>query len=536
MPDAEKPFAPVPESKVVAGKRRRFSAIWLIPAVAAAAAIWIGITTIRSQGPKLTIVFRSAEGLEAGKTKVRYQGIDVGEISDLRISDDHLKVIATAKMSPKTESFLVKDTKFWVVRPQISGATITGLGTLISGAYVGVEIGQSKQREHTFVALDDAPLEIGGIHGRYFSLKSSQLGSLTKGTPVYFRRLQAGQVASYELDKDGKAVSVKIFVQSPYDEYVTADTRFWQASGLSVSLSASGMQIQTESLLSLLIGGVVFETPETDDPAPPARSDSVFALFKSREEAFRPAAINPQTYQLVFKESVRGLTVGAPVEFEGIPIGEVKDVQAQFDPKSLEFSVPVTIEVDPGRFGVRTLGLSASEAALLDHKKVMDSMIARGARARLQTGSLVTGSKFIAFDFVPNAAPAILDWSQTPVRLPTVPGEVQSIEEKLASILNKLDQMQFKEISDDLRKTISNLDKVLVDVRGTLTNTDQLLGSADKLVNQAGQLIEPNSVLVQGLDGTIQEMGGAAKALRILADYLERHPEALIRGKPGEAK
>ena len=529
MPDNEKPFPAVPESRVVTPKRGRFSFVWLIPMVAATAGIWIGVNTIRNEGPKLTIMFKSAEGLEAGKTKIRYSGIDVGEISDLRISDDRLKVIATVKMNPKTEPFLVKDTKFWVVRPQISGANITGLGTLISGAYIGVEIGKAKELTHDFVALDDAPLETGGVHGRFFTLKSPQLGSLTKGTPIYFRRLQAGQVASYGLDQDGKTVSVKIFVQEPYDQYVTANTRFWQASGLNVSLTASGMQVQTESLLSLLIGGVVFETPETDTPLSPAPSDTAFVLFKNREEAFRPAAMNPVTYVCVFKEPVRGLTVGAPVEFEGIPIGEVTSMQPQLDPKTYGFSVPVTIQVDAERFGVKAVGHATGGEANIERRKLMDTMIARGARAQLQSGSLITGAKFVAFNFFPDAAPASLDWSQNPVQLPTIPGDLESIEAKLANILKKLDQMEFKGISDDLRKTIADLDKAIVGARGTLTNVDKLLLTAD-------QFIAPDSALDAQLNSMFQELGGAARAMRLLADYLERHPEALLRGKTGEAK
>ena len=536
MPDTEKQIPSIPESKIVTPKRGRFSAVWIIPIVAALIGIWIGVNTIRNQGPKVTILFKSAEGLEAGKTKIRYNGIDVGEISAVRLSDDHLKVVATAKMSPKTENFLVTDTKFWVVRPQISGANITGLGTLISGAYVGVEIGQSKERARDFVALDDAPMETGGVHGRFFTLKTPELGSLNKGTPLYFRRLQCGQVASYEMDKDGKALSVKVFVEAPYDQYVTPNTRFWEASGLDVSLSASGLRVQTESFLSILVGGVAFETPASGPVLPPAEADTTFTLFKDREAAFRRPAVDPQTYVIVFKQSVRGLTVGAPVEFEGITIGEVTDIQAQFDAQTYQFSVPVTVQIDPGRFGVRMVGLSAAIAASYDRKKVMDTLVGRGLRAQLQTGSLVTGAKYVGLDFASDVPPASIDWSQNPAQVPALPGQMESMEAKLGSILQKVDQMEFKGISDDLRKAIGDLDQTLVGARGTLTNTDKLLGSANKLFTNADKLTEPNSVLVEGLDRTLQDMSEAAQSLRVLLDYLERHPEALIRGKTRESK
>ena len=194
-----------------------------------------------------------------------------------------------------------------MVRPRISGANVTGLGTLISGAYIGLEIGSSKETKRDFVALETPPVVTGDVPGRFFVLKTPDLGSLDNGTPIFFRRLQVGQVASYELDKDGKFLTVKVFVRAPYDQYVNPNTRFWQASGIDVSLSASGLKVQTQSVLSILIGGIAFETAATGPVLPPAEANTVFTLFSNRAEAFKPAARNPQTYQLIFKESVRGL-------------------------------------------------------------------------------------------------------------------------------------------------------------------------------------------------------------------------------------
>ena len=468
MNEKKNPAPAVPEAQVVPMKRARFSLVWLIPAVAAAAGIWIGVTTIRNKGPTITIVFRSADGLDAGKTKIRYNGVEVGTLTAIRLSDDYRQVIATAEMSPRTEEFLVKDTQFWVVRPQISGANVSGLSTLISGAYIGMEIGQSKERTRHYVALEDAPLETGGVHGRFFTLKTPELGSLNKGTPIYFRRLQAGQVASYELDPSGKFLNVRVFVQEPYDRFVTSDTRFWQASGIDLSLSASGLRVQTESFLSILVGGIAFETPVTDGPLPPAEDGASFTLCKDREEAFRPSAVNPQTYTVVFNQSVRGLSVGAPVEFEGIPIGEVTEVQAQFDAKTYEFSVPVTIRVDPARFGVKTLDLSQGEAAVADRMKLIDTLVARGLRAQLQSGSLITGSKLVSLDFFPDAPPARLDWSQNPVQLPTLPGQFESLESSLVNASKHIEQIPFKDVGDNVNRT-------LVDVQQTVRSLNAVL-------------------------------------------------------------
>jgi paraquat-inducible protein B len=529
MPDSDTPIPRVPESRAVSKKRTPLSLVWVIPIVAAVVGVWVAVTRILAEGPEITIVFRSAEGLEAGKTKIQYNGVDVGTLTTVRLSDDHQRVITTAQMAPKTDTFLVDDTQFWVVRARISGANVTGLGTLISGAYVGMDIGHSKKDRRDFVALDVPPVVTGDAPGRFFVLKTPNLGSLDSGTPLFFRRLQVGEVASYELDKDGQALTVKVFVKAPYDQYVTPNTRFWDASGIDVSLSASGLSVQTQSLLSILIGGIAFETSATDPILPAAEADTVFTLFNNRAEAFKLPPRLPQTYLLVFADSVRGLTPGAPVEFRGIQIGEVTEVRAQVDAKTFEFSAPVTILLDAPRLGVQIEDLDPGVDFETARRKLIEHLLAHGVRAQLRSGNLLTGALYVAFDFFPDAPPATVDWSQKPVELPTIPGELEAIEASVVRIIKKIEELPFKALGNDLLKAMSELDRTLVSARGTLDSGRDALDNANKL-------IEPNSVLGAELGNTLQEVSRAARSVRVLADYLERHPEALIRGKTGEAK
>jgi paraquat-inducible protein B len=313
-----------------------------------------------------------------------------------------------------------------------------------------------------------------------------------------------------------------VFVNAPYDQYVTPNTRFWHASGIDLSLSASGLSVQTQSVASILIGGIAFETPSTGPVLPPAEQDAVFTLYSDRAASFKPGAHDPQTYLVTFTQPVRGLAPGAPVEFRGIPIGEVVDVTARLDPKTIAFSVPVTLRIDPQRFGVAVPELESGADHEAARRALVDALVAHGVRAQLQTGNLLTGQLFVALDFFPDAPPAKIDWSQQPPQLPTTPGELEAVEASLTRIVKKLDQIPFKAIGDDLRRAIVDLDRTLVSARGTLDN--------------ATRLIEPGSVLGEQLDGTLQEVSGAARSLRVLADYLERHPEALLRGKAEEAK
>jgi len=523
MADERTTLPTVPQSRGLSPRRTRLSVVWIIPIVAAALGVWVAVTRILSEGPEITITFASAEGLEAGKTKISYKGVDVGTITKIRLSEDHMRVIATAQMAPKTEDFLTDDTQFWVVRPRISGATVTGLSTLISGSYLGMEIGNSKTSKREFIALETPPVVSEGVPGRFFVLQTSNLGSLDIGTPLFFRHLQVGQIASYRLDKGGRSFVMRVFVKAPYDQYVNPNTRFWQASGIDVQLSASGLTVRTESLLSILIGGVAFETPtDTTEVLPPADAEAVFTLYSSRAEAYEPPPKHPQTYQVIFKESVRGLLPGAPVELRGIKIGQVTDVRAQIDLKTAQFSVPVTIELDPQRLGVEVIGQPSPAELEAARRRTIDSLVAHGVRGQLRTGNLLTGAALVAFDFFPGAKPVSVDWSQKPVQLPTIPGDLQTTERKVEDIVDKIDQMPFAAIGDEVKNALGQLNLTLVSARGTL--------------NTADSMISPDSPQTQEVSSTLMEISRMARSLRVLADYLEQHPEALIRGKQGEPK
>src|SRR5215469_3878439 len=468
MPDERTQSSPIPESRALSRKHTRISLVWVIPIVAAVVGAWVAVTRVESEGPKITLVFGSAEGLEAGKTTIEYKGVEIGTLTAIQLSPDHRRVLTTAQMATKTEDFLVDDTQFWVVRPRVSGANITGLGTLISGAYIGMEIGGSKHEKRDFVALETPPVVTGRAPGRFFVLKTTDLGSLDIGTPVFFRRLQVGEIASYRLDKDGQRFTIKIFVKAPYDQYVSPNTRFWQASGIDMQLSANGLSVQTQSLLSILIGGITFETPANGPVLPAADADSVFSLYVSRAQAYELPPRSPQMFELIFNESVRGLVPGAPVELRGIKVGEVVDIRAQVDVKSMKFSVPVIIQLDAQRLGVKVLDVKRGANLAEGRRRIIDSLVADGVRAQLRTGNMLSGSAFVAFDFFHGLAPASVDWSQNPPQLPTTPGQLEAVEAGLSDIVQKLNKMPLQQIGDNLQRSLANLDLTLVSARGSL--------------------------------------------------------------------
>lgn len=547
MPDLPEKdgFPEIPLAAGVPKKQRRLSVVWIIPFVAAVIGGWIAVQKILSEGPKITIRFHSADGLEAGKTKIKYHGVEIGTVSIVTLSSDRLGVVATAEMAAECRDMLVEDTQFWVVRPRISGGTVSGLGTLLSGSYIGMEIGKSKEKRYEFVGLKTPPVVTGEVAGRFFLLKADNLGSLDYGTPLFYRRIQVGQVVGYTLDQDGRSITANIFVQAPYDQYVTPTTRFWQASGIDASLTANGVNIHTESLVSLLIGGIAFETPSGGPVLPPAEPHTVFKLFNNREQAMKPPEGEPRTYVVVFKESVRGLVVGAPVEFSGIHFGEVASIGLQLHPTTYGLSVPVTIKVYPELLFRKAVG--NDQQALRAGRQLTDKLVELGFRAQLRTGSLITGALYIAFDQFPDAPKAKVDWSQEPPEFPTVPGELQEIQASLTRIVQKFDNLPLDGLVKDLRRTLATLDqslkevdsltkrvksewvpegkKALADARRTLETAERALSSVNKTYLGADAPVQ------QELRDVLQEFSSAARAFRVLADTLERHPESLLRGK-----
>ncbi len=333
----------LPQATVVPRSRTRISVVWIIPVLAAVVALGIAIQRIRSEGPTITVVFKEAQGIEAGKTFVKYKDVNIGQVTAVQLLPDHSKVEVTAKIAKSAAGLMVEDTKFWVVEPRISLSGVSGLGTLLSGNYIGIEVGKSDKPQRQFTGLEVPLIITGGQPGRQFALKADKLGSLGIGAPVYYRGLLAGQVIAYDLASDGKAIEVKIFVNAPYDRYVTPETRFWNASGIDVSVGAGGVEVRTESLVALIAGGLAFDTSPHAPPAEPAAANSVFTLFSDQATAMKQPDPIARRYVIYFTETLRGLSVWAPVALLGLPVGEVTDVGLDIDPATLSLRGRVEI-------------------------------------------------------------------------------------------------------------------------------------------------------------------------------------------------
>jgi paraquat-inducible protein B len=545
-----------PQATLVPRRQRRISVVWIVPIFAAVVAIGIAVQRVMSEGPTITIVFKSAQGVEAGKTFVKYKDVNIGQVTKVQLASDYRNVELTAKIDKSAAALIVEDAKFWVVEPRVTLSGVSGLGTLLAGNYIGFEVGRSKNTQRKFVGLEVPPAITSDQAGRQFALKADSLGSVGIGSPIYYRRLLAGQVIGYSLAVDGKGVDIKIFVNAPYDKYVNSETRFWNASGLDFSVGAGGVEVRTQSLVALLAGGLAFDTPTVATKIAPVAANTVFKLHPDQTTALKQPDTIAAHYVLYFNESLRGLSVGAPVTLLGLAGGEVTDVGLDLDPKTMRVRGRVEITSYPERLVAHLAERQAAAGRAMlrsgqERHVLMQRLVEqRGLRAQLRSGILVTGQVFIALVFYPDAPKTKLDWSRDPVEIPVVPSTVQDLEQKLTGIVAKLEKLPYEAIGNDLTTALVSLNQTLQDtskainridsdltpelkaivtqVRGTIASADGILKSTD------ATLVGKDAPAQQELRDTLREIAQAARSVRVLVDYLERHPEALIRGKVEE--
>ena len=546
-PPAEASAFPTP--KKTSQARWAPSLVWLIPIIAALVGLFLILKLFLDHGPTITVSFRTAEGLQAGKSKVKYKDVEIGEVKAIRLSKDRSKVLATILLSKDAKGFSASDASFWVVRPRVDATGITGFGTLLSGAYIGAEAGTAENSSNEFVGLELPPIVSRDATGKQFVLHAHDVGSLDIGSPVFYRQIKVGRVASYNLDEDGKGVSIRIFVDAPYDRFIGLNTRFWHASGFNLELNASGIKVNTLSLASLATGGLAFQSVD-DEIGETALENTLFDLADNQTEAFKPADGQAETAIVYFNQSLRGLSPGAPVEYRGVVVGKVKSIAVEYDALSQQFQMPVVVDIYPKRLG---RNFDGSKQSSYTNQQWLKDLINSGLRAQLSTGSLLTGQLYIAIDIVPKAPKLYITHNKKLLEIPTTAGSLNELQTQVAKIADNLSKVPFDQIGSNLQKTLITFNSTLhsaeqltkglnnnvapevlaamKDVRNTLHNADNTLSTANQTFSSAQQSLAEDAPLQQDLKQTLQDLSRAANSLKVLTDYLEQHPESLIRGK-----
>lgn len=523
-------LASIPQPRT-SKKRWIPSLIWIIPLIALLIGLSLVVKSVLETGPTIQVSFRTADGLIAGKTTVRYKQVNIGLVRHIELSEDRSHVIAHIELIRSASNFASRDSRFWVVRPRVGANGVTGIDTLLSGAYIEADGGRSELEQESFQGLDIPPVVASDVPGKTYFLKTSDLGSLDAGSPIYYRRINVGQVSAYKLADDGQSVQLQIFIQSPYDKFVTTDARFWQASGVDVSLSASGFKVDTQSLASIVAGGIAFGYPENSQ-AEVASSKQTFKLWDSQEDALKEPDGQPHWVVMYFDQSLRGLAVDAPIDFMGIEIGNVKSINVEFGQNYQRLRMRVEAVIYPSRL--------AHGKELDPDGTILKSFIDRGWRAQMRTGNLLTGQNYIAFDVFPKAKPASLRaLPNGRVEIPTTPTELSGLQAQVSQIADKLTKFPLVEIGQDVRKTLANMnaaiessDKLVKQLDGKIAPSMQAtLDDARRTLKSSETILASDAPMQQDIRRALQQMTRAAASIQLMADYIEQHPESLIRGK-----
>lgn len=545
-------------------RRSHISPIWLIPAIAVMLAAYLGWQTLSARGPLITIIFQTGQGLVAGQTKVEHKAVALGTVEGIRLSDDMRTVIVQARMTSDAAPRLTDHARFWVVRPRLTAGSVSGLETLVSGSYIEMDPGApGGQPERHFTGLSAPPGVRSDEPGHTFTLTASRLGSLGPGSPVFYRDVVVGEVLGFDQPQIEGPIAVRIFIRAPYDSYVRQGTHFWNASGLSVQIGPQGVHVEVASIQAVLSGGIAFSTPEQDANKPMAANDVTFELYRDYAAAQNAGYHDNIKFVSYFQNSVSGLSAGSAVRLYGIQVGSVTDVALQMDPATGKARVRVAYDVQPERV------FSTDELPKLSPLQITRNLVQQGMRAQIDTESYVTGQEVLGLDFAPNATPAQVGREGDALVVPSQAGGLQDIAQSLSGIVSKLNSLPLNQIGANLNHLVGSLDSsvngtelkdALHGLSATLNSLNDLVRKADAgatpalkrlpeiaselqgTLERANRLVGSfqagyggNSDISRNLERLLDQTNDAMRSIRLLADFLNRHPSALIRGRPGEA-
>lgn len=526
-------------------RRSRISPVWLVPLVAILIAGWLAFRTVQNEGSTITLTFRGAEGLTAGQTRVRHKAVELGVVETIRLSPDMSHVVVRVKMRAEADPYLTDRARFWVVRPRLSSGSLAGIETLVSGGYIEMDPGgRDGARKTEFTGLENPPGVRSNEPGRTFSLRAERLGSLGPGAPVFYRDITVGEVLGYDIGNGVGPVTVQIFVRAPFDQFVREGSHFWNASGLAVQVGGDGIKVEVASLQAALSGGVAFDAPR-DAAARVLPAGTEFPLFRSFADAQASGYTQRQPFVAYFESSVRGLAPGASVEFFGIQIGTVTDVKLDLNTQTGQARVRVALEVQPERI------LDADKIGAAGPIEVSQRLVKRGMRAQLKTASYLTGQMVLALDFVPNAPPADLTRDGEDWVIPSSGGGLDNILVAVSDIAAKLDRLPLEQIAGNLNSTLAGASGAVASVQSlaraaetgltpalrrlpdTVAALQSAAASAGRTFGSLDASYGKASQFNRELERAMTQVGDTARSIRLLADFLDRHPEALVRGRAG---
>lgn len=507
------------------GKIQKLSPIWIIPLVTAFIGIWIIFQYVIMQGPTAMLITTNAEGIVGGKTAIKSRSVDIGLVEAVTLTEDLERVEIKVRLNREMSHLLNKDTVFWVVKPQVGKDGVSGLGTLLSGVYIELQPGKSDEEAKEYNLLDSPPVSSPDAKGVRIILESKESGVLNIGDPVLFRGLRVGTIESNQFDTQTKLMSYRLFVEAPYDTLVTSNVRFWKDSGFSFDMSAQGVKFGMPSLQTLFTGGVSFDIPDGWQEGKKVANETIYQLYQDRSAIQESMYTERENFILLFKDSIRGLHAGAPVEFKGIRLGTVVEapyyVDGMWSSTKDDFYIPILIQLEPERIPGETVDSEMFKHGVLDSQKY-------GLRASMKSGNLLTGSLFIDFDFYDNPEP----WVEPPLKydypvLATVSGGFSQLQHKLMLTLDKINALPLDNMIIEMTNTLKE-GQVMV------KNLNNSMVSLDKLLANPGTQALPNDLQrsVNELNKTLKGMQPGSPAYNKLVDDMKRLDDVLREIQP----
>ncbi len=537
MPESSSNTGSLPLPRVSRKPKRNLAWVWLIPIVAALLGLSIIWNSVSKQGPKISIVFESASGLEVGKTQIRYRDVVIGMVKAIRLSAKRDSVIVDAELSKDAAGLAHSGTRFWIVKPRVGLGGVSGLSTLFSGVYIETDTDDALHRssdQTEFVGLEQPPPITSDRPGSKFKLRAPDLGSLGEGSPVFFRRIQAGMVTSYKLDKVGKFVDIDVFIDAPYDKYVNESTRFWNESGIDITLGTDGVQVNTQSLVSLIAGGISFASFGKNEQA--VSSTEVFTLYDTRRAAELVPVGIAVPIDMRFDQPSRGLKVGASVVFQGVDIGIVNSVDLDFDAMKRKFFTRVGATLYPERLGTIYSDMKMVDRTPEEVVKSLAMLAGRGLRAQLRSANLITGQLYIALEDFPQVQKGLRFKTTLPFEMPTIEADdLDKLQQNLSNIMAKLEKIPFDSIGKELNDTLKEFKILTIDLNKQVTpKLSSALVQVESSFKNLDTMIAPGSPLPANIDAALEDIKRSLRSLRVLTDALQSQPDSLIRGRSGQ--
>jgi len=525
-------------------KIKRWSPVWIVPIVTALIGAWILFYHYSHQGPEVTLITTTAEGIEGGKTTIKSRNVDVGKVESVTLSENLQQVIIKARLNTGMEKMLRDDSVFWVVKPQIGREGISGLGTLLSGAYIQLQPGNKGGEKSEYKLDDSPPLASPDAKGIRVVLESERSGQLSPGDPVLFRGFQVGTVETSHFDPKARNIKYQLFIRAPYDTLVSDNVRFWKDSGVNFDMSAAGMRVEMGSLTTLFSGGVSFDIPNGWTQGQEAKNGDNYQLFDDQKSIQESLYTRHMDYVMFFSDSIRGLQPGAPVEFRGIRLGTVSEVpfpiNALKQQIANDYRIPVLIRIEPDRFAQ----LLGSDFNIADH--IRDG-IAQGLRASMKSANLLTGSMYVDLDFYPNEK----SW-KGPLEvaghklLPTVSGGFAQIQQKLMTTLDKINNLPIEPMLREATSTLAESQRTMKSTQKTIESLNAIVSSKEIKalpqdmqqtliqLNRSLKGFQPGSPAYGNLVGDMQSLDKTLRELQPVLKTLNQKSNALIFAAPGQ--